>query len=536
MTNTKKLLSITNLKKYFPVAKTSIFQRERLYVRANEDISLDIYEGETLGVVGESGCGKSTLGRVLLQLYPQTAGTTMYYGTTMAEFAPEYVEETLKNLDKHKAKLRKASERADELDKKVEEAGGEDKADFYLLQERNLARCEVQTCLNNIVKILGGFFASDKNNSGRHLLLAAHHACVKRRKAREAYLAAKLAYDNSTGADSKAKDNKINSLKTKMDQKKAELDRCDKEVGKVIGELNELRATYANDPEFQKYEAMRDEGIDLSRLKYNEMRLFRKDMQIIFQDPYSSLNPRMTIGQIIEEGLITHNFYKHGSEKMREHIVRTMEECGLQEYMLHRYPHQFSGGQRQRVAIARALAVRPKFIVCDECVSALDVSIQSQIINLLQELKEKQHLTYMFISHDLSVVRYISDRICVMYLGNVVELGEAEKIFNDPRHPYTVALLSSIPTTDPESLTKDRILLEGNIPSPIKPPSGCKFHTRCFMCTEKCERVPPELNEIEPGHFVACHYPQRKLAEDGSYLFQVTKTTTAQRAGHERKD
>ena len=291
----------------------------------------------------------------------------------------------------------------------------------------------------------------------------------------------------------------------------------------MSAQLDVLRDKYAKHEEFQKYEAMRDDGIDLSRLQYDEMRLLRLALQIIFQDPYSSLNPRFTIGQIIEEGLVTHKFFKHGSEKMREHIVDTMEKCGLQEYMLHRYPHQFSGGQRQRVAIARALAVNPKFIVCDECVSALDVSIQSQIINLLQELKEKEHLTYMFISHDLSVVRYISDRICVMYLGNVVELADAATIFDDPRHPYTVALLSSIPTTDPDSGEKERIILEGNIPSPIKPPAGCKFHTRCYMACEKCKRVPPELREIEPGHFLACHFPEKKLAEDGSYLFELPK-------------
>ena len=269
---------------------------------------------------------------------------------------------------------------------------------------------------------------------------------------------------------------------------------------------------------------MRETGIDLSRLTYNEIRVLRKDLQIIFQDPYSSLNPRFTIGQIIEEGLLTHHFYHRGSPKMREHVVETMEKCGLQEYMLHRYPHQFSGGQRQRISIARALAVNPKFIVCDESVSALDVSIQSQIINLLQELKEKEKLTYMFISHDLSVVRYISDRICVMYLGNVVELADAATMFDDPRHPYTVALLSSIPTTDMESLKKERILLEGNIPSPIRPPSGCKFHTRCYMACDKCKRVPPPLTEIEPGHFVACHFPERKLDENGNYLFEVTAT------------
>ena len=527
MKSTKKLLSISNLKKYFPVAKTSLFQREQLYVRANEDISLDIFEGETLGVVGESGCGKSTLGRVLLQLYTQTAGTTMYYGSTLADTAPLYVENTLKDLGKYKEKLKKASAKVAELDKKVEDLGGKDKADFYTLQEQNLAHCEERTCLVNIVKIMGGFFAVDENDAGRNLLLKQYNEQVKRRKAREVLLKAKLDYD-SLLEDPKG-DSRTASAKSKLDEAQKEFDACDSAVKAVDAQLDELRAKYAGNEEFAKYEAMRDDGIDLSRLKYNEMRLFRKDLQIIFQDPYSSLNPRMTVGQIIEEGLLTHNFFKHGSDKMREHILNTMEMCGLQDYMFHRYPHQFSGGQRQRVAIARALAVQPKFIVCDECVSALDVSIQSQIINLLQELKDKQNLTYMFISHDLSVVRYISDRICVMYLGNVVELGDSETIFKDPRHPYTVALLSAIPTTDVDALKRDRILLEGNIPSPIRPPSGCKFHTRCYMACDKCKTVPPELTEIEPGHYLACHFPQKKLAEDGSYLFEMPKMVNVSR-------
>ena len=526
MQNTKKLLSISNLKKYFPVAKSSIFQKEQLYVRANEDISLDIYEGETLGIVGESGCGKSTLGRVLLQLYPQTAGTTMYYGTTIFDAAPAYVEETLKNLDKYKSKLKKATDRVADLEKRVADVG-EENADFYLLQDRNLARCEEQTCLTNIVKILGGFFVSDPNNEARNLMLEQYKLNVKRKAAREKYLLAKLDLDSVEQipeAERKAKEtSKLPALKEKLAAAQRILEDAAGAVAVVDGKLDALRAKQAGNAEFDKYEAMRDDGIDLARLKYSEMRLFRKDLQIIFQDPYSSLNPRMTIGQIIEEGLTTHNFFKAGSKAMREHIVKTMKECGLQEYMLHRYPHQFSGGQRQRVAIARALAVEPKFIVCDECVSALDVSIQSQIINLLQELKEKQKLTYMFISHDLSVVRYISDRICVMYLGNVVELGTAQTLFEDPRHPYTVALLSSIPTTDPNSLKKERILLEGNIPSPIKPPSGCKFHTRCYMACDKCKRVPPELREVEPGHFLACHFPEKKIDENGNYLFELPK-------------
>ena len=285
---------------------------------------------------------------------------------------------------------------------------------------------------------------------------------------------------------------------------------------------------FADNEDFQKYEKLLDSGIDLSRLRYGEMRHLRRDLQIIFQDPYSSLNPRMTVGQIIEEGLTTHKMFTHGTEAMKQYILKVMDECGLQDYMLHRYPHQFSGGQRQRICIARALAVKPKFVVCDECVSALDVSIQSQIINLLQELKEKENLTYLFISHDLSVVRFISDKIVVMYLGNIVEYASAEELFDDPRHPYTLALLSSIPTTDEDSLKKERILLEGNIPSPIRPPDGCKFHTRCYMACEECKRVPPPLVEIKPGHFVACHRPEKKM-ENGEYLFEVATEKRSER-------
>ena len=523
--STKKLLSITNLKKYFPVAKSSIFQKKQLYVRANEDITIDIFEGETLGVVGESGCGKSTLGRVLLQLYTQTAGSTLYYGTTIEEMTPKYVLDTIRNVDKYRKLHQKEYDKAADLSKKIEAAGGEDSADFYLLQDYNLAKSEEQTQLIRIARILGGFFAScDKDNTGKKALLRYYNVLSKQNqiKSKLKPLDVEIAHLSDDDTDKAKK--KLQKVQKDREVLLKEISEFDLKLDQIKADLDAIRNSYAQDEEFAKYEAMRDNGIDLALLTYNEMRILRKDIQIIFQDPYSSLNPRFTIGQIIEEGLATHNFFKAGSPKMKAHVLKTMEKCGLQDYMLHRYPHQFSGGQRQRISIARALAVNPKFIVCDECVSALDVSIQSQIINLLQELKEKENLTYMFISHDLSVVRYISDRICVMYLGNIVELADAGKIFDDPRHPYTVALLSSIPSTDLESLKKERILLEGNIPSPIKPPSGCKFHTRCYMACDKCKRVPPPLTEIEPGHFVACHFPQKKLDENGNYLFDLPKT------------
>ena len=237
------------------------------------------------------------------------------------------------------------------------------------------------------------------------------------------------------------------------------------------------------------YYGQEEKSVDLTTLTTRQMRRMRKDLQIIFQDPYSSLNPRMTVGQIIEEGVATHGFFKRGSKEMRDYVLKVMKDCGLQEYALHRYPHQFSGGQRQRICIARALAVRPKFVVCDECVSALDVSIQSQILNLLSERKEKDGLTYLFISHDLSVVRHLSDRIGVMYLGRIVEQGRADEIFSSPRHPYTIALLSAIPSLE-KGEDREEILLSGGMPSAVSIPQGCPFHTRCFMAQECCQRVP----------------------------------------------
>ena len=322
----KVLIHVDDVKMHFPIKKKSIFNQEEVTVKAVDGISLDIYEGETLGLVGESGCGKSTLGRVILQLYQQTSGKVIY------------------------------------------------------------------------------------------------------------------------------------------------------------------------------------DGKDLSTLNKEEMRKLRQELQIVFQDPYSSLNPRLTVGNLISEALVAHGKFRKGSKELEDYTLDIMDRCGLQKYMLHRYPHQFSGGQRQRIGIARALALDPRFIVCDEAVSALDVSIQSQIINLLIDLKEQHGLTYLFISHDLSAVKFISDRVGVMYLGNMVELGSSDKMFAEPLHPYTEALLEAIPTTE-ENSNKELQTIEGDIPSPVNPPSGCKFHTRCKYATEKCSQERPVWHEHRPGHFVACHYP-----------------------------
>lgn len=539
MQNTEKLLSIKNLKKYFPIAKTSFFQKEQLYVRANEEITIDIQSGETFGLVGESGCGKSTLGRTLLQLYNQTAGSTLYYGRTLEEFAPSYVAETLQKAPKLIAAYKKLQEKAAAAAEECEKAG--ENATFFQHQTKNLLAAEAETAFQNVVKIMGGFASLDDCTEGAKVLLKKYKTNVKLSALNEQIrdLDGEIAFQEAIAKELK-EDETVKKAEAKISKalKKAEAARAKKE--KLVSEVEQVKAAleadekavddlkrkYADNEDFAKYEAMLDHGIDLSRLKYKEMRLLRKDIQIIFQDPYSSLNPRMTVGQIIGEGLTTHRFFKAGDPKMKEYIIKVMEQCGLQDYMLHRYPHQFSGGQRQRICIARALAVKPKFIVCDECVSALDVSIQSQIINLLEELKEKENLTYLFISHDLSVVRYISDRIGVMYLGNMVEMGTAEEVFSDPRHPYTVALLSSIPTTEVDAAKKERIILEGNIPSPIRPPEGCKFHTRCYMACDKCKVVPPPYVEVTPGHHVACHFLDKKVDENGDYLFELPGRTT----------
>ena len=244
------------------------------------------------------------------------------------------------------------------------------------------------------------------------------------------------------------------------------------------------------------------DGVDIFKLSKKELRKIRPKIQIIFQDPYSSLSPRMPIGEIIGEAVREHNIVP--PEEYEDYISRIMRACGLQEYYKDRYPHEFSGGQRQRICIARALALNPDFIVCDEPVSALDVSIQAQIINLLKQLQRDFNLTYLFISHDLSVVEHISDTVGVMYLGTMVEYSETEKIFSNPLHPYTKALFSAIPVPDPD-YKMERIVLEGSIPSPANPPKGCKFHTRCKDCMKICECVAPNYKEVEPGHFCACH-------------------------------
>lgn len=332
----KALVRVENLKMHFPVYKGLLVRKEVRRVRAVDGLSFVIYEGETLGLVGESGCGKSTTGRAILQLYEPTEGHVFF------------------------------------------------------------------------------------------------------------------------------------------------------------------------------------EDRDLTKLSPGELHKMRRDMQMIFQDPYASLNPRMTVGDIIAEPLRVHKLAK--GEEVRRQVQELMEIVGLDPRYVRRYPHEFSGGQRQRIGVARSLASKPKFIVADEPISALDVSIQAQIMNLLNDLQEEFGLTYLFIAHDLAAVRHISDRIAVMYLGRLAELTDSDTLYEKPLHPYTEALISAVPIPDPGiEATRKRIVLKGDVPSPLNPPSGCVFHTRCPYAWERCKKEVPEFKEVEPGHSVACHLtdePERRDAVD----------------------
>jgi peptide/nickel transport system ATP-binding protein len=245
------------------------------------------------------------------------------------------------------------------------------------------------------------------------------------------------------------------------------------------------------------------DGQDLSGLSENQLKPYRKDIQMVFQDPYSSLNPRKTVGTILEEPFRVHNLYS--KKERKERVEHLLDRVGLNPNLRDRYPHEFSGGQRQRIGIARALTLNPKLIIGDEPVSALDVSIQSQVLNIMDDLQKEFGLTYLFIAHDLAVVKHISDRIGVMYLGRMMEVTDKKTLYSNPLHPYTQALLSAIPKTHPSEVKRERIILKGDVPSPANPPQGCVFHTRCPQAMDHCKQVLPMLKELEPGHFVACH-------------------------------
>ena len=481
----KVLLRISNLKQYFPL-------KGGRFVKANDGISLDIYEGETFGLVGESGCGKSTLGRTLLQLYRQTDGRTMYYGRTLDDLAPVYVKKTLQTLEKRREKWHELKKHLANVQKEYD-ALPDGEAKYKKHNELDKAVKDENDALLDMANLIGGFVCVKDIQAVQKLFLEEYRISKERVKEMNRRGAVQLDLDDLLFDIKKAEENgkntsglknkeaKLRASLAKIDEKLAELAR---RIGDVRHQLDAQRAQYADDAEFARYEALRDEGIDLARLEYDEIRQLRRDLQLIFQDPYSSLNPRMTVGNIIGEGLLAHGFFKKNDERMQEYIIKTMEDAGLASYFLHRFPHQFSGGQRQRIGIARALIMQPEFIIADEPISALDVSIRAQVLNLLGELQKKRALTYLFISHDLSVMRFICDRIAVIHKGLLVELAECEKLFAHPLHPYTRALLSAIPQPDPVAERNKKLLV---------------YDPACHHYGPGNE---PSWQEAYPGHFV----------------------------------
>jgi len=525
MKERKVLLHITDLKQYFPIGKKS-YGKKIKYVKANDGISIDIYEGETFGLVGESGCGKSTFGRTILQLNAQTGGRTIYYGRTVEDAAPKYIEDIFRNLTAKRNECKELRKKADELKKVYEDLKRKRKSDEdaaaeipgHLYENYQNAEKAYNNLFLDVTGLIGGLYVADNLDEIQKVYQAEYQATADRRVFKGIQNKLKIKYD-ATVVDLSEKGKSKAEIEAATATGKARITafgnkiaKKDEEIDELTEKIKRMKAKHKSHPDFDKYEANIDSGINLANLSIAEMRGLRNDLQFIFQDPYSSLDARMTTGQIIGEGLLAHKIYQKNNKEMQEYVLEVMDKCGLSPYFIHRYPHQFSGGQRQRIGIARSLAMNPKFVVCDEVVSALDVSIQSQIVNLLLDLKEQNELTYLFISHDLSVIKYISDRIGVMYLGNMVELSTTKDLFENTAHPYTEALLSAIPTIDLDS-DKEAVILEGDIPSPINPPKGCKFHTRCNYCTDICKKVNPLFEEISSGHFVACHHKRTKKKE-----------------------
>ena len=493
------ILEVKHLKKYFPLSK-DLFGKTLTSLKAVDDVSFTLEKGKTIGVVGESGCGKTTLGRTILQLYDTTGGKSIYYGHTVDEFLPNYYLKSIKNLSNYKKEYNKLKEELGTL-----------LSDELLKDDNYITLNILDTLLKTYETKLSELDDSDKENVKLFNSVIKCILKIKELLDKVSSICGGLIIVNE--------DNVFSLLEEKVklctNFKKTKSAEAKEKINNVTEQINLIKKQYVNNKLFNELEENIETGLNLALLTKEELRSLRTEIQLIFQDPYSSLPPRMTIGEILSEAVKVHNIVP--KEEVNAHIRKIMKMCGLQPQYYDRYPHEFSGGQRQRICIARALAINPKLVICDEPVSALDVSIQAQIINLLKQLQNELGLTYMFISHDLSVVKYITDSIIVMYLGNTMEIGDTLDIFENPLHPYTKALFSAVPVPDPDA-KMNRIILKGDIPSPANPPKGCKFHTRCESCMNVCKFKTPKFIEHTKNHFVTCHlYDEEVMANLEKY-------------------
>ncbi len=562
--NREILLKTRKLKKYFKINK-------KTSLKAVEDVTLNIYQGEKFGVVGESGCGKSTLGRVILQLYPQTSGSCVYHGKSIQELNPKYIQKEIDHLKTYQTKASEYYQESLKYDKKIEELmaarsvydsdGDAKDAKKYDKISMEIAKYEFKS--KELKKNASRQLREGSRTVGSLILCAnieeiatlftkaeqqihLAHECINKinvlqDKMDENYLhmhqletiaddIKKLSGKDDLSEeerfqleDLRAIQKKIKNLK--MDDLIKENDQLKPQLSKLKTELDAYRKqeaayreeafTYRGknimpitertlDKAYQdKLDDNYETGINLNKLTKKELRSIRRDMQMIFQDPSASLDPRQSIGHAIEEVFAINT--RMPKKVRKEKAMQLLTKVGLKREHYYAYPHALSGGQKQRVGIARAIALDPSFVILDEAVSALDVSVQAQILQLLDELIAEKKLTYFFITHDLGVVKHFCDRVMVMYLGNVCELADSKELFAKRLHPYTESLLDSVPRLTLQKDRKEVKVLEGEVPSAICPPSGCPFHTRCPKAMDICAKEKPKFMEAYPKHFVACY-------------------------------
>ncbi|MHC1787734.1 MAG: oligopeptide/dipeptide ABC transporter ATP-binding protein [Christensenellales bacterium] len=514
MTGQTPILELKKLKKHFPL-------RRGASIKALEDVSLTVYEGEKFGIVGESGCGKSTLGRVVLQLYRQTSGVSIYYGTSLEAVAPRYLKREIARLPAYQRRAKRYYERAEALETRLqalEQAGKAPQKKLEALRQRAREyKKDASRQLREGSRTCGSLITSARLPEIQRLFAQAHEALTQ---------AHRLLKDCAR-CEAEQEKNRLGRWEDPALAERIAIYRSQAE-----GQTNRARALReqafalrdqavlpiterCQDPLYRrKLDGNFETGINLGKLTGREMRHLRHDLQMIFQDPAASLDPRQSVGKAIEEVFRINTDF--GPQVRRQRTLQLLQQVGLKEEHYAAYPHELSGGQKQRVGIARAIALGPKMVVLDESVSALDVSVRAQVLELLDELSRQRGLTYLFITHDLGVVKYFCDRLVVMYLGNVCELGTTGEIFHRALHPYTLSLLAAVPRPVVKAERGNDQVLQGEVPSAVTPPKGCPFHTRCDKCLPICSQQKPPLGETSPGHLTACFlYPAAVKPDKG---------------------